>query len=170
MSWLSKHCLLTWKKKQYQKEKKNLYHKISKYKQKHLWNFSIGILRWFLRYNSLSLYSLINTNRKLLTVYTEGTKNEKKSNSMIMCNFYRWHWMLLIMPSMIFNLWPGDRPSRPPLPYFFFFVMLFFYITNSHPLPSISTEFNLPQQIQSPQHSVFQHSYSDSNFIEDSPL
>jgi hypothetical protein len=70
-------------------------------------------------------------------------------------------WMILLVnPSIIFNLWP----SLPPfllLPYAFFYA-------NSHPL-LISTQFNFTQQIWPPQHSVCQHLYSDSNFIEDSP-
>ena len=75
--------------------------------------------------------------------------------------------ILLVMPSIIFNLCPDDRPSPPPPPPFLLLSCAFFLAINNHHVPPISTQFNLPQQIRPPQHSVYQHSCSD--FIEDSP-
>jgi hypothetical protein len=57
--------------------------------------------------------------------------------------------------SVMFNLWPDDRLSSPLL-YFYLARYAFFSEKNSrnnNPLPSsISTQLNLSQQIQPPQH------------------
>jgi hypothetical protein len=50
---------------------------------------------------------------------------------------------LLVILSLIFNLWPDDQPSYP-LSHFSFFIVYFFM--QQTVTPSISTQFNLPQQ------------------------
>jgi len=69
-----------------------------------------------------------------------------------------------------------DLTNDPPLslPYFFFF--LYFSLQQTpqrpptHTQKIILSQINLSLQIQSSYHSVCQYLYSDSNFIEDSPL
>jgi len=47
---------------------------------------------------------------------------------------------------------------------------IFLYNKQHNPPHSILSQINLPLQLQSPQHSVFQHLCSDSNFIKNFPL
>ena len=76
--------------------------------------------------------------------------------------------IMLVMSSMIFNLWLGERLSSPSL--ISLSSLCIFFVTNSHPLPPIWTQFKLSQQIQPPQHLVCQCMCSNSNFIVDYPL
>jgi len=68
--------------------------------------------------------------------------------------------ILSVMPLIIFNLWPDDRPLSPPLPFLLLSYAFFSQQTTTPPPISTSTQFNLLWQIQPPQHSV----------CEDSPL
>jgi hypothetical protein len=81
--------------------------------------------------------------KKLFLVYTEGIKEGiivryKKANCTVKWYFYRqsyWWNNFLVMPSVKFNLWPGDQPSSPPLS-FLLLHYVFFSVTNIYPLPS----------------------------------
>jgi hypothetical protein len=76
-------------------------------------------------------------------------------------------WNLLVNSFVIFNIWPNERPSSlPPLS---LLLLPFFFTINSTP-PLILSQINFSLQIWQPRHSICQHPYSDSNFIEHFPL
>jgi hypothetical protein len=116
------------------------YQKIVKYKRKHWQKIPLVCRDDLYRHNFSSLYPLVNTDRKIPSVYTEGmtTKLQWDSKRQIvrwrdiftnrMIDGFTNSIILSVIPSMIFNLWPGDWPSYPHLPllHFSFFLTHFF--------------------------------------------
>ena len=143
---------------------------IDKYKWIYQWNIIMDILRWiFLTEYAIVIFIGKHRQKYSFAIYRWNYNWKKKTVKYIDVLFLHTELPIDLNLSVIFNLWHNEWPSSLSFSHFFFF-LLHSSLQQKHTPTLILSQINLLLYIQSFQHSVCQHPYSDSNFIEDSSL